>query len=262
MEAILYDVADGIATITLNRPDVLNALNGTLAQEIHKAVVQASGDPDVRCVVITGEGRAFSAGADLTEIEPAYRAGEIPPLGDALRQRYNPMVQPIVECTKPVVASVNGVAAGAGASLALACDFRIASDKARFFQAFIVIGLIPDSGANYFLPRLVGLAKALELAMLGDMIDAQEALRLGLVTKVVPHDSLADETRAFAAQLAAGPTKAYSLARRAMHFGSAHDLEQTMDLEADFQQELATSPDHIEGVTAFLEKRSPKFQGR
>jgi 2-(1,2-epoxy-1,2-dihydrophenyl)acetyl-CoA isomerase len=262
MESVIYETSDGIATITLNRPEVLNALDGTLADEIAKSVTQANGDPAVRCIVITGAGRAFCAGADLKPIEEFYRRGERAPVGDILRDRYNPMIDPIVNADKPVIAAVNGVAAGAGASLALACDFRIAGDKAKFFQAFIKIGLIPDSGATHFLPRLVGTAKALELAMLGDIIDAAEALRLGLVTKVVPQGSLVEETRAFATRLAAGPTKAYALTRKAVQFGAVNDLRQTLDFEADLQQELAASPDHMEGVIAFLEKRDAKFQGR
>jgi 2-(1,2-epoxy-1,2-dihydrophenyl)acetyl-CoA isomerase len=246
----------------LNRPEVLNALDENLAEDITKALGRANGDPAVRCIVITGSGRGFSAGADLKPLEEFYRANKPGPIGDILRDRYNPMIGPIVNSPKPVVASVNGVAAGAGASLALACDFRIASDKARFFQAFVKIGLIPDSGATHFLPKILGVAKALELAMLGDIIDADEALRLGLVTKVVPADSLAEETRSFAARLAAGPTRAIALTRRAIWFGATHDIDQTLDFEADLQQELATSPDHMEGVTAFLEKREAKFDGR
>jgi 2-(1,2-epoxy-1,2-dihydrophenyl)acetyl-CoA isomerase len=262
METVLYEVESGIATITLNRPEVLNALNGQISEELAKALQQASSDPAARCVVVTGGGRAFCAGADLNELEPFYAKGEAPPVSDSLRLRYHPVIQGILDNNKPVVASINGVAAGAGCSLALACDFRIASDKAGLYQAFIKIGLLPDSGANFFLPRLVGLAKAIELGMLGDKIDAEEALRLGLVTKVVPHDSLAEETKKFAAQLAAGPTKAYSLTRKAMYFGASHTIETTMDLEADSQQELAATADHMEGVLAFLGKRAPNFEGR
>ncbi len=262
METVAYEVSEGIATITLNRPEVLNALNGQISEELAKALRESSSDPAARCVVITGAGRAFSAGADLNELEPFYAKGEPPPVADSLRVRYHPVIQGVLDNNKPVIASVNGVAAGAGCSLALACDFRIASDKSSFYQAFIKIGLLPDSGANYFLPRLVGLAKAIELGMLGDKISAEDALRLGLVTKVVPHDALIEETRAFAAQLAAGPTKAYALTRKAMHFGSSHDVELTMDLEADYQQELAATWDHMEGVMAFLQKRTPNFEGR
>lgn len=261
-ETLLYETGDGIATVTLNRPDNLNALNSTLVLELQKVLSEAAGDPEIRCVVITGAGRGFSAGADLAELEDAYKAGEPPALGDMLRARYHPVIEPIVTMEKPVVASVNGVAAGAGASLALACDFRVASDRAKFFQAFVKVGLVPDSGSTYFLPRLVGIAKATELAMLGDSIDAQEALRIGMVTKVVPADDLEKETRAFAERLAAGPTRAYALAKKALRFGAVQDLESALDYEADLQNQVALSADHLEGVKAFIEKREPKFEGR
>jgi 2-(1,2-epoxy-1,2-dihydrophenyl)acetyl-CoA isomerase len=261
-EAITYEVAGGVATLTLNRPKMLNALDRQMTEELHKALAEAGGDLDVRCLLITGEGKGFSAGADLTQLEDSYRRGEPAPLGDLLRNGYNQVILPIVRMEKPVVAAVNGVAAGAGCSLALACDFRIASDKARFFQAFIKVGLVQDSGASYFLPRLVGFAKAMELALLGDIIDAKEALRIGLVTKVVGHDSLMDEARAFAQQLAAGPTRAFGLSKHALYFGADNDLEKTMDYEADLQAQMALTADHMEGVRAFLEKREAKFEGR
>lgn len=261
-ETVLYDSSGGVATVTLNRPDNLNAINTALAEEIQKALAEAAGDPGVRCVVITGAGRGFCAGADLAQLEDAYKAGEPPALGDMLRARYHPVILPIVNMEKPVVASVNGVAAGAGASLAFACDFRIASEHAKFFQAFVKVGLVPDSGSTYFLPRLVGIAKAIELAMLGDIVDAEEALRIGLVTKVVPAADLASETRAFADRLASGPTRAYALAKKALRFGAVQDLESALDYEADLQNQVALSADHLEGVKAFMEKRAPKFEGR
>jgi 2-(1,2-epoxy-1,2-dihydrophenyl)acetyl-CoA isomerase len=255
-------VEGGDATLTLNRPDALNALNAQITTELHKALAEAKGDPAVRCLLITGNGRGFSSGADLTQLEDSYRRGEPAALGDMLRDGYHNIILPIVHMEKPVVAAVNGVAAGAGCSMALACDFRIASDKARFFQAFIKVGLVQDSGASYFLPRLVGFAKAMELALLGDIIDADTALQYGLVTKVVPHDTLMDEARSFAEQLAAGPTRAFGLSKRALYFGVDSDLEKTMDYEADLQAQMALTADHMEGVRAFLEKREPKFEGR
>ncbi len=261
-ETVLYENSGGIATITLNRPDNLNALNSTLVVELQKVLSEAAGDPGVRCVVLTGAGRGFCAGADLAELEDAYKAGEPPALGDMLRARYHPVIEPIVNMEKPVVASVNGIAAGAGASLALACDFRIASDKAKFFQAFVKVGLVPDSGSTYFLPRLVGMAKATELAMLGDIVGAEESQRLGLVTKVVPADDLADETRAFAERLAAGPTRAYALGKKALRYGAVQSLENALDYEADLQNQIALTADHVEGVKAFMEKREPAFEGR
>ena len=261
-EALTYEVDGGVATLTLNRPDALNALNAQITQELHKALAEASGDLNVRCLLITGAGRGFSSGADLTQLEESYRRGEPAALGDMLRDGYHNIILPIVHMEKPVVAAVNGVAAGAGCSMALACDFRIARDKARFFQAFIKVGLVQDSGASYFLPRLVGFAKAMELALLGDIIDAETALRYGLVTKVVPHDALMDEAKAFAQMLASGPTRAYGLSKKALYFGSEHALEQTMDYEADLQAQMALTADHMEGVKAFLEKRDATFEGR
>ncbi|MGH2794422.1 MAG: enoyl-CoA hydratase-related protein [Actinomycetota bacterium] len=261
-ETVLYESDGGIATITLNRPDNLNSFDSTLIEELQKALAESAGDPDIRCVVITGAGRGFCAGADLAQIEDAYNAGQAPALGDMLRERYHPVILPIVNMEKPVVASVNGVAAGAGASLALACDFRIASDKAKFFQAFVKVGLVPDSGSTYFLPRLVGTAKAAALAMLGDIIGADEALRIGMVTKVVPADDLEKETRAFAERLAAGPTRSYALTKKALRFGAVQDLESSLEYEADLQNQIALTADHLEGVKAFMEKREPKFEGR
>jgi len=268
-DVLLYEKSDGIATITLNRPDSLNALNEEISLALQKAVADAAGDREVRCVVITGAGRAFSSGADLSDVDSAdsrdsslSEGGRRPDLGSLLRHRYNPVILPIAQMEKPVVASLNGVAAGAGASLALACDFRIASDKARLFQAFIKVGLVPDSGAHYFLTRLVGVAKAAELAMLGDIIDATECLRLGLVTKVVPHDELAAETRKFAEQLAVGPTRAYALTKKALQFASISDLASVLDYEADLQSEISTTEDSIEGILAFVQKRPPNFKGR
>jgi 2-(1,2-epoxy-1,2-dihydrophenyl)acetyl-CoA isomerase len=261
-EALTYEIAAGVATLTLNRPDALNALNREITDELHRALAEAASDRAVRCLLITGAGRGFSSGADLTQLEDSYRKGEPVALGDMLREGYNRIIIPIVRMEKPVVAAVNGIAAGAGASLALACDFRIASDKARFFQAFIKVGLVQDSGASYFLPRLVGFAKAMELALLGDIINAEDALRIGLVTKVVPQEQLMDEARAFAEKLAAGPTRALGLSKKAMYFGAGHGLEQTMDFEADLQAQMALTADHMEGVKAFLDKREAKFEGR
>ena len=261
-DVLLYEASGGIATITMNRPDSLNALNGEISLALQKAIADAAGDREVRCVVITGAGRAFSSGADLSDVDEATEGGGKPDLGAFLRHRYNPIILPIVEMEKPVVASLNGVAAGAAASIALACDFRIASDKARMFQAFIKVGLVPDSGAHYFLTRLVGHAKAAELAMLGEIIDAEECLRLGLVTKVVPHDDLEKETRAFAEQLASGPTRAYALTKKALHFASNSDIAAVLDYEADLQSEISTTEDSVEGIIAFVQKRPPSFKGR
>ncbi|MCA1830204.1 MAG: enoyl-CoA hydratase/isomerase family protein [Actinobacteria bacterium] len=260
-DVVRYEQSGSIVTITMNRPDQLNALNDELSLGVAEGLERAASDAGVRCVVLQGAGRAFSSGADLSQLEPAYRAGEKVDLAIWLRERYHKVILPIVSMEKPVIAAVNGVAAGAGCSIALACDFRIASDKAKFFQAFIKVGLVADSGANYFLPRLVGFAKAMELALLGDVIDAETALRYGLVTRVAPHDELDKQVAAFAEQLAAGPTKAFGASKRALHFGALHDLASTLEVEAELQSVMGMTEDHREGVMAFLEKRAPNFRG-
>lgn len=262
-EVCLYGVSEGIATITLNRPDALNALNGELSDALNKNLEQTRGDLGVRCVVITGAGRAFSSGADLQEARKRFEEmGGLAP-SEILRNRYHRFVHAITEMEKPVIAAVNGVAAGAGASLALACDVRVAAEGARFIQAFIRIGLIPDSGANYLLPHLVGYAKALELALTGDQVDAETALRLGLVNEVVPADRLLDHVREkWAMPFADGPTRAYGLTKKAMLFGATHELGETLDYEADLQDQAALTQDAAEGIRSFLEKRPPRYEGR
>lgn len=261
-DVVLYEVDGGIATITLNRPESLNALNQEISHAFTDALTGAAEDTAVRVVLVAAAGKGFSSGADLADVETKMDAGERFVPSDILRDRYHRFVHAIVEMEKPVIAAVNGVAAGAGASIALACDFRIASDKARFFQAFIKIGLIPDSGANYFLPHLVGYAKALELAMLGDIIDAQTALEIGLVHRVVPHDDLMKEARAFAEQFASGPTHAYGLTKKSLRYGATHGLAETLEYEADLQDQAALTRDATEGIKAFREKRAPNFEGR
>lgn len=261
MEAVRYDIAGGVATITLNRPEALNATDATLSSELLKSLQDAGGDRSVRCVVVTGEGKGFCAGADLAQFEEAFNAGLAPPMGEVLRGRYHPLIESITEMPKPVVAGLNGVAAGMGTSLAMACDFRIASDKARFTQAFLKIAVIPDSGATHLLPRLVGLAKAKELAMLNPVLNAQQMLELGLVTEVVADDQFRARLTEFANTLAQGPTLAYALTKKALQYGNQYDLAQSMDFEADLQQQIAHSNDMTEGIKAFLEKRDAKFSG-
>ena len=260
---VLLEVEDGIATITLNRPKRLNALSNELTPALQDAIDRVAADRAVRCVVITGSGRGFCAGADLADVAPFYERGETPDLGRFLREAYNPLILPIVRMEKPVIAAVNGVAAGAGASLALACDIVVASETASFFQAFIKVGLVPDSGAHFLLPQLLGYRKALELAMTGDLIDATEAQRLGLVNRVVPADELLERVRKdWAEPFASGPTRAYALTKQAMRFGTTRALEQVLELEADLQSQISLTADHKEGIQAFLEKRAPKFSGR
>jgi 2-(1,2-epoxy-1,2-dihydrophenyl)acetyl-CoA isomerase len=257
-----YEVSDGIAVITLNRPDVLNAFNDELGEAALKAVEAASGDESVRCVVITGAGRAFCSGEDLGALSDAYEAGSVPDLGDTLRSRYNPLIKAIRSAPKPVVAAINGVAAGAGASLALACDFRIASERARLVIAFIKVGLVPDSGAIWFLTKLVGSAKAFELCALGEPIAAADALQWGLVTKVAEVDEFDDTWRSFAADLAAGPTRAFALTKNLTNAATELSLDRQLDEEVVAQAEAGRTADHLEGVRAFIDKRPPKFDGR
>lgn len=261
-DIIQYEASDGIATITLNRPDSLNALNTEISHALIDVLGTVAQDATVRCVILTGAGRAFCSGADLAEAQERIDAGQRLDVSEILRDRYHRIIMGIVEMEKPVIAAVNGVAAGAGASLALACDLRVGSDKAKFLQAFIKIGLIPDSGANHLLPHLVGYAKAMELALTGDMIDADEALRLGLINRVVPAEDLLKEARAWAEPFASGPTRAYGLTKKAMRFGATNDLAATLDYEADLQDQAAMTHDSLEGIKSFIEKRPPTFEGR
>lgn len=247
----------GVATITLNRPDALNALTVPMKQALLAAFRQVQRDPTVRAVILTGAGRAFCAGQDLRErLQP-----DAAPLGEEVRERYNPIVRAMRALPKPIVAAVNGVAAGAGASLAMACDIRIASEAASFALAFGRVGLVPDSGATWLLPRLVGATRAAELALLGDSVAAAEAASLGLVGRVVPAEELATEARSVAARLAAGAPRAMALTKRALNAAWSHDLDAALDYEAHLQDLAGRTKDHAEGMAAFLEKRPPRFTG-
>jgi 2-(1,2-epoxy-1,2-dihydrophenyl)acetyl-CoA isomerase len=251
------DISNAVAYITLNRPDVLNAFDDALGAELLSALEKTTTDRSVRCIVVTGAGRAFCAGEDLA----AYRSGDAPDLGDTLRRRYNPIIRAIRLAPQPVVAGLNGVAAGAGASLALACDFRIASERAQIVLAFIKVGLVPDSGAVWFLARMVGTAKALELSSLGDPITGDEGLRLGVVNQVAPAAEFDDALRSFAERLAAGPTHAYSLTKSLTNRTFDLALDAQLDLEAEMQSEAGETSDHREGIAAFFDKRRPEFKG-
>ena len=261
-EQIAVATADGVARITMNRPEKLNALTATMSDELIDAFEKAAAAEDVRCVVLTGEGRGFCAGQDLTEFADAYRSGERPDIKAHLATTYHRLIPTIAETPKPVLAAVNGVAAGAGLSLAVACDIRVASEEARFTQAFVKIGLVPDSGGTYFLPRVVGYAKALELSMTGEMVDAEAARELGLVSRVFPAASFDDEVTAFAGTLAALPTQALVASRDLIRGALTVDLKGALAREADAQASMAQTEDHLEGVTAFAEKRQPRFHGR
>jgi 2-(1,2-epoxy-1,2-dihydrophenyl)acetyl-CoA isomerase len=255
-------IANSICTITLNRPDVLNAFNDQLTTELGEALKNAERDANARVIVITGAGRAFSSGQDLGDLKAKYVPGFVPHLGDDLRRRYNPIIKRIREMDKPVIAAVNGVAAGAGCSLALACDMRIASDQAAFIEVFINVGLIPDSGSTFMLPRLVGLGKAMELCVTGQKVDATEALRLGLVNQVVPAAELEAATAKLAGKLASLPGRAIALTKRLLNQAQTNDLDAQLEAEAYDQETAGKTADHYEGVVAFLEKRKPNFQGK
>ena len=253
---------DGVGTITINRPDVLNAFNDDFSGEFIAALKQAAKDPDVRVVVITGAGRAFSSGQDLGDLERKYVPGHVPALGADLKKRYDPWVKIIRTMDKPVIAAVNGVAAGAGCSLALACDIRIASEHAKFIEVFINVRLVPDSASTWTLPRLVGLGRAMELCMTGRPVKADEALAIGLVNQVVPASELDAATAAMAGRLASLPGKALSLTKRLLNDSFERSLTEQLEAEAFAQETAGRTRDHFEGVTAFLQKRTPEFTGQ
>jgi 2-(1,2-epoxy-1,2-dihydrophenyl)acetyl-CoA isomerase len=246
----------GVLTLTLNRPEVLNGLTDDVLDGIAQGCREAAEDDDVRVVVITGAGRGFCSGQDLRDGATSGDAN----VRDHLRNHYHPMIHAMRELEKPVIASVNGVAAGAGMSLALAADFRIATESATFLQAFVRIGLVPDAGSSYFLPRLVGTAKALELAMLGETLDSAEALRVGLVNRVVPDADLAQATAEFAARLARAPRSA-GLIKRLISQSLDNDLDTQLALEEEAQDTAAHSSDFAAGISAFLSKHTPEFTG-
>jgi 2-(1,2-epoxy-1,2-dihydrophenyl)acetyl-CoA isomerase len=255
---VLTALEQGVLTITLNRPDVLNAVNEQLSADLQQALRFAERADGVRSIVLTGSGRGFCSGQDLRD---RAGMGEVA-YGESLRRRYNPIILQMRTMEKPIIAAVNGVAAGAGCNLALAADLRIASDKASFIEIFSRIGLIPDSGGTYLLPRLVGMAKALELAWTADPVDAGEALRIGLVNRIVAHDELMKSAADLAHRLAQGPTRGFGLTKRGFNMGVVASLEAALEYEAHLQTIAGRSADHREGVTAFFEKRPPRFEGR
>jgi 2-(1,2-epoxy-1,2-dihydrophenyl)acetyl-CoA isomerase len=259
---VLVENKGSVRTITLNRPEVLNALNAELATELYAALCAAAEDDTVRCLIVTGAGRAFCSGQDLAEYGERLDTDDPIELEPRIRDKYNPVVAKIRTMEKPVVASVNGVAAGAGCSLALMCDLRIAAASAGFIEAFINIAAVPDCGSTFMLPRLVGLSNAMELAFTGRRVQADEALRLGLVNRVVPDGDLAAEAMKLAQDLAARPTRTIGLTKRAMNAAWSADLDSQLELEARLQTPATHSHDHREGVRAFIEKRRPTFEGR
>ncbi|HLI12536.1 MAG TPA: 2-(1,2-epoxy-1,2-dihydrophenyl)acetyl-CoA isomerase PaaG [Alphaproteobacteria bacterium] len=258
---ILDEVQDGYATITLNRPDKLNAFTAAMHGELRDALAKIADDDAIRAVLLTGAGRGFCAGQDLGDRVMAPGAAP-PDLGGTLDSLYNPLVRSLRKLPKPVVCAVNGVAAGAGANIALACDIVLAARSAKFIQSFAKLGLVPDSGGTFFLPRLVGEARALALALLAEPLPAERAEAIGLIWKVVDDDKLMSEARALAANLAQQPTKGLALIKQAIHASASNDLDRQLDLERDLQRSAGRSADYQEGVRAFLEKRAPQFKGR
>jgi 2-(1,2-epoxy-1,2-dihydrophenyl)acetyl-CoA isomerase len=250
-----------VLTIELNRPDSLNAWNQQLGEELLAAVREAGDDDGVRAVLVTGAGRAFSSGADLRAGFEATPDGH-PDVQTVLTERYHPIITGIRTLPKPVVAAVNGPAVGIGCSLALACDLILAAESAYFLLAFVNIGLVPDGGSSLLVPERVGIARATEMAMLGERIPAPRALEWGLINRVVPDAELADEGRALAERLAAGPTRSYAGSKRQLNAWRFARMEEQLELEAAIQQEMATSGDFQEGVQAFLERRAARFGGR
>jgi 2-(1,2-epoxy-1,2-dihydrophenyl)acetyl-CoA isomerase len=259
-ETILYACADGVARVTLNRPDRLNSFTARMHEELRDALAKVKADASARVLLLTGAGRGFCAGQDLSD--RAVAPGDAPvDLGASIEHNYRPLILTLRSLPMPVVCAVNGVAAGAGANIALCCDLVIAAQSASFIQAFCKIGLIPDSGGTYFLPRLVGTARAMGLALLGDKLSAQQAAEWGLIWKCVEDAELKPTVDALLAQLAQAPTKALVAARRALHASAHATLEAQLDLERDLQRELGFSADYREGVAAFIAKRPPRFTG-
>ena len=261
MSSILVSLQEGVLGITLNRPDKLNAFNPEMHGLLRKAMERALDEPAVRVVLITGAGRGFCAGQDLSERDVSAGAPAID-LSVSLGSNYNPLVRRMRALPKPILCAVNGVAAGAGANLALACDVVLAARSASFVQSFSRLGLVPDCGGTYMLPRLVGMARAMGLALFAEKLSAEEAERMGLIWKAVDDEALMKEATEMAARLAAGPTKGYGLLKRALYASEGNSLDAQLDLERDLQRDAGFSEDYREGVAAFMQKRKPAFKGK
>ena len=257
MSSILFHIKEGIAYITLNRPDKLNSFNREMALLMQNKLDECASLPEVRCIYITGSGKGFSAGQDLSEVVDPNGPG----MQKILSEHYNPIITRIRNMPKPVIAAVNGVAAGAGANIALACDIVVATQSASLIQAFSKIGLIPDSGGSYHLPRLVGFQRASALMMLGDKVSANDALQMGMIYKIFSDESFAEETKKIAVVLSQMPTKALAYIKHTLNQSAVNNLETQLLLEDEYQQKAAATNDFKEGVQAFLEKRLPNFKG-
>ncbi len=256
---ISTSVEENILTITLNRPEKLNSFIEPMAKELQQELADATRNEDIRCVLLTGKGKAFSAGQDLPEVVDKDDDYE---LGETVRKSYNPIINAIRELDKPVVCAVNGTAAGAGANIALACDLVLASKESVFVQSFSKIGLIPDSGGTFFLPRLVGLQRANAMYLLDEKISPEKAETIGLIYKAVEADQLMDEAQSICQKLAQMPTKGFALYKQAINKSLSNNLDEHLELEADLQTEAGKTDDYNEGVQAFLEKRKPDFKGK
>jgi len=259
MNSIQLKIENNIAFITLNRPDVFNSFNREMALRLQNVFDDCETNEEIRAIVLTGNGKAFCAGQDLKEVtSPELNPG----FKKILDEHYNPIITRIRNIEKPILAAVNGVAAGAGANIALACDVVVASDQASFIQAFSLIGLIPDSGGTFFLPRLIGFQKASALMLLGDKISAEEAEKMGMIYKSVPSEEFENTIQKLAVKLAAMPTRALALIKKSLNQSLSNDLNSQLDLESRYQIEAAGTEDYAEGVSAFIEKRKPKFKGK
>lgn len=258
---VLLSQDGGVLTVAMNRPEVLNAFNDVLLQELTEIIEAAATDDTVRCVVLTGTGRAFGSGQDLASFASMQASNEEIHVSEHLK-KYHRLIFALQSMAKPTIAAVRGVAAGVSCNIALACDLRIAAESARFIEAFARIGLVPDGGGAYLLPRLIGLGKALEMAMLANEVSGAEAERIGLVNKCVPDVEFEAATAAFAQRLANGPTYTYGLIKQLMYTSLDSNLQTSLDLEGQLQDKALTTADHREGVTAFLQKRSPRYSGK
>jgi 2-(1,2-epoxy-1,2-dihydrophenyl)acetyl-CoA isomerase len=261
-ETVNTEMSQGVFWIALNRPDKLNAFNEQMGNDLLEALKEGEKSQEARCLVLTGKGRAFSVGEDLNTNRVMIESGRPVLLGEILKRKYNPIVQKLRKIEKPVVGAVNGITAGAGLGLALACDLRVASDKATFHEAFIKAGLVPDSGTSFWLTRILGLGRAMEVGLLGEPIDAAKALNLGLVNWVFPDNAFRIEAGRIAERLAKGPTKAIGLTKRALNRAVVVDMDSALEYEMYLQDIAGRTRDHVEGVKAFFDKREPSFTGQ